>query len=235
MDAYIDAWVNFEKSFHSTAVNFMRAVCSSHIKGDSSTPEGRPYVRDLAGTGTVAIPAEGGLLALDAALLVSHVAGPGRAGKARYRGVLLETHVQAGGSGEFQFSPGDHPFNNPINNGAAGGVLANFPIFIASRGTDTGNPGRQITAFKIVGVSVKKMTVRRKKKLAVETAAQANNLLGEALGIVGAIAAMVLTRGRALPLLERAGISANIGGLLAGAGQILEFLNSLVEPEPPAA
>jgi hypothetical protein len=235
MDDYIAAWVAFEKSFHLDVVHFMRAVVSTHLKGDSDTPEGRPYSVDLAGTGTQPSGAIGTVVALDARLLVAHRAGPGRKGNAGYRGVLTEADVQAGGSGEFQISPGDRPFINPINNGATLGVLFSNPIYIASRGTDTGNPGRMITKLQVVGVSVKKLQIRRKKKVTAETAEQANNLLAEAATIIGAVAAMVLTRGKALPLLQRAGIAANVGGLVGAAGQIVEFLESLIEPAPPAA
>lgn len=221
--------VTHEKNFHLNKVNFMRVVISTYQhEGRSGHPEAVKPI-EMSGVGARNIPDGVDPLPLDVAFVIKTGAATGRNGQMKFRGVLLESDVVAGGSGNF-IIPG------VINWGGAGDlnqIMTGPPpvkLQLPSPG-ETGLPGRDIVAFTNAGVMVQKTTNRRKKK---KTANENNVLdyLDEILAVVGVVASIYFTRGGAIAPVARAAAAARLGALAGIIGQIVDHLTELATGDP---
>jgi len=224
MIAAVNAIANREKNFHLAQVHMMRAVVSTYQKeGRKGHPEAVNPI-ELAGVGLRAIPAGIDPLPLDVAFVIKSKASFGRSGQMKFRGVLLESDVVAGGQGNFTM-PG------PVNWGGGADLQAAIAgppaIGLSLPGAAAnGLPSRPITNFTNAGVLVQKTKNKRKKKTDVNE----GNVLqyaDEALGIVGAIAALYFTKGKAIEPLARAAAAGKLGGLGSLIGSVLQHLAEL--------
>lgn len=158
----VNALAEFEQSFHSPQVFFMRAVVSTHEKEATYNPI-QLRVFELNLQGGRAVPAGEKLLDLNLALKMKKLVGFGRAGTGFYRGVLNTGDIEVGAGGTAVLTQGGvdsiniaqmQKYGNAIAQAetASGGQLVMNP----GKLLDAGAPAavRVINGFRASGVSV---------------------------------------------------------------------------------
>jgi hypothetical protein len=224
LDALAMKLVAFEKRFHLDITHFMRVVIATYTKeGRNNTDNMRAI--ELTGTGTRPTDAsapEPTELTFRAKMAVA----TGRSGSAFYRGVLVESGVQAGAGGGATFTGLPAEWDTARSDL----MLAGTPIdlVIPSRGAADGMPGRDITSLEAASVTVMKRNRKRKKTEAKSTAGVLDNIAA-ALPLIASVAAFVLTKGKALPAIEKLGIATAAGQLGDTVSAILTAIADPVE------
>ncbi len=229
LDAEVDVIVAFERSLHTNAVHFMRAVVSTFAKeGRAGNPQA-VRVRELPGVGTVAgsIGTEGGtnILPAEVVLEVKRIAATGRTGRLLYRGCLTEEMAQTMGNGNFALqSTHAQTLGNRMN---AWNDDANKPdLVLASYDAGGAVLTRPVSRLEVGSIIIRKRTSRRKKKKTPTSETQGLQYMDEVLGLVAAAAAFFLTKNPTLSVGARTGAIATAGGIGQIIGNLIQTLTA---------
>jgi hypothetical protein len=209
MLAAVTRCADFEKAIHLNNIHFMRAVVSTYGPDAIDNDPLSFRTIQLAGTGAndaAVSPTE----FLDLTMRVTFAGETGRAASHYYRGCLTEAMVGAGNDGGPTITQG--PFNFAEQAGALINQLGGAILVLPSSKAPTGLPTRLVKAVAVGGASIRKRHVRRKKKVA-ESSGAAGEMLATALEIAVSVLSFVLTKGKGLPVPQRA--------LLSGASSVL--------------
>jgi hypothetical protein len=218
MLARVNKLVTAEAGLFPTSVNFMRAVVSTFAQ------EGRvPYnpegfkVFELNRTGDRPIPQGVDIMPVEVAGVFKHNVAFGRSGRQTYKGMFLESDIVTSPGGVITSTVNPQVFNQQWEAyyQQNGGTLD-----IATRDQAGNFSTRAVISTVFSGVTVAKRTRRRKKKIVASESTLAP-LLSDTLQVLAEIAAVVFTRGKALPILERGALAAIAGSIASTTGTII--------------
>lgn len=221
MLAQVNRLVTAEVGLFPTSVHFMRAVVSTFAKEGRTPyfPEGFK-VFELNNQGARAIPEGVDVMPIEVAGVFKHNVAFGRSGRQTYKGMFLESDIQTSPGGVITSLINRQILNQQWEAYQQGnpGVLS-----ITTRDKAGNISSREVINTVFSGVTVAKRSRSRKKKV-VATESSIAPLLGQALEIVASVAAVVLTRGAALPVVQKALLAAVAGSLGSAAGNIVAQL-----------